>query len=55
MHQQMQVINEVGDWTEGILQEGRALLEEVVDANLANVGHGNEVPKSETFTSSIGN
>ena len=49
------VLREAGDRTEGILQECRALLEEVVDANLADVSHGNEVPRNETSTSSIGN
>ena len=46
------VLGELGDQTEGILQECRALLGEVVDANLADVGPG---PRDETSTSSIGN
>ena len=46
------VPREVGDRTEGILQECKALFGEIVDANLADVGHG---PRTETFTSSVGN
>mgnify|MGYP004714467425 CR=1 FL=1 len=49
------VLGELGDQTEGILQECRVLLGEVVDANLADVGHGNEVSRNKTSTSSVGN
>ena len=63
MHQQVQVVNErlirvlreIGDRTESILQEYGTLVGEVMDANLADVGHGNEVPRNETSTSSVGN
>ena len=46
------VLREVGDQTEGILQECRALLGEVVDVNLADVGYD---PRNETSISSIEN
>ena len=46
------VLREVGDRIEGILQECRALLGEVVDVNLADVSYD---PRNETSTNSVGN
>ena len=48
----IRMLREVGDQTEGLLQECRALLGEVVDVNLADVGYD---PRNKTSTSSVGN
>ena len=49
------MLREVGDRIERILQKCRALLGEVVDVNLGDVSHSNEIPKNETSASSVGN